>query len=140
MTELTDKMRTCAAAILAIRVGGNPWDTSQVAADAADLLIEAADALEPASDPLGEPMAVLEPFPPPRAETYKATWTTEAGGAPQAVWTAGDLPAVPTGKPSRRHPRVCPNCDSRATKRVVRVDHQVMLVCPACAHGWEYRP
>jgi len=138
MSDLTDRMRTCAATIVA---GEFEYEGKLRAMyDAADLLIEAAEALEPASDPLGEPMALLEPLPPPRAETYKATWVTEAGGAPQAVWTAGDLPAVPTGKPSHRHPRVCPNCDSRATKRVYRDGNKVMLACPACAHAWEYRP
>ena len=61
--ELVDRMRTCAAAIRTSQETGNPWNTSGIiAADAMNLLTEAANALD-APEPLGEPMALLEPKP-----------------------------------------------------------------------------
>ena len=89
-------------------------------------------------EPLGEPMAILEP-----AEAKPATRPPPPPPVPRAVWTtnAGDLPPVPTGsKPAYRPPRVCPACDSRANKRVFRQDNTVFLACPVCAHAWEYKP
>jgi hypothetical protein len=136
MTELTDKMRTCAAA-LAARPNDAPMPSEHLMDDAVDLLLEASNVIEGAPPPLGEPMAIIEPVQvkpadPPvmaRSSVPRATWTTNAG----------DLPPVPTSR-GYRHPRVCPECDSRATKRVFRHENKVMLACPVCAFAWEYRP
>jgi hypothetical protein len=135
MTDLTDKLRTCAAYILGRAKEGDPWAVEFVSYDTTDLLIEASNVLEGAPAPLGEPMAILAPVPPPPPD-FKIDRT------PKAVWTtnAGDLPPVPTGKPSRRPPRVCPQCDSRAVKKVYREGSKLMLACPVCSAGWEYQP
>ena len=131
MTDLTDRMRTCAAYIRKRKEAG---DHEMVASDAADLLIEAAEALESTSDPLGEPMALLEPIPPPPPPTVDRR--------PSGVWTTGldTLPPPVAAPPSYRHPRVCPQCDSRATKRVVRDGNRIILSCPVCGTAWEYKP
>ena len=136
MTDLTDRLRTCAAYILARATNEDPWAIEFVSYDTADLLIEASNVLEKAPEPLGEPMAIIPPVVP------KAGWTTtqDVRSVPKATWTtnAGDLPAVPTGKPSKRPARVCPQCDSRATKKVYREGSLLMLACPVCGAGWEY--
>ena len=145
MTDLTDRLRTCAAYVLGRAKAEDPWAVEFVAHDTADLLIEASNVLEKVPEPLGEPMAIIEPKPLPTGDERKAA--REAAiktltGVPKAVWTtnAGDLPPVPTGQPSKRPPRVCPECDSRANKRVFRQDNKVMLACPVCAFAWEYQP
>jgi len=135
VTDLTDRLRTCAAYILGRAKAEDPWAVEFVSHDTADLLIEASNVLEEApQQSLGEPMAILEPTsrPPP---------DLAPDPAPRAVWTtnAGDLPPVPTGPPSKRPPRVCPQCDSRATKKVYREGSRLMLACPVCGAGWEYK-
>jgi hypothetical protein len=154
MTDLTDKLRTCAAYILGRAKEGDPWALEFVSHDTADLLIEASNVLEMAPEPLGEPMAILAAMPttvtptsidPPDklVEQHKAaTGWAKPNPVPRAVWTtnAGDLPPVPTGKPSKRPPRVCPQCDSRAVKKVYREGSKLMLACPVCSAGWEYQP
>ena len=130
MTDLTDRMRTCAAHIAA---GAGQGDL--LLNDCADLLLEASNTLENVPEPLGEPMAILAPV--------EAKPATPSPSTPKAGWitNAGDLPPVPTGaKPAYRPPRVCPACDSRANKRVFRQDNTVFLACPVCAHAWEYKP
>ena len=140
MTDLTDKLRTCAAYILGRAKAEDPWAMEFVSHDTADLLIEASNVLEMLPQPLGEPMALLEPV--------KATGDLPAVSGhsqpptPKATWTtnAGDLPPVPTGQPSKRPVRVCPQCDSRATKKVYREGSKLMLACPVCGAGWAYQP
>jgi hypothetical protein len=116
MTELTDRMRTCAAHMLAGDTEG------RAGRDAIDLLIEASNILELRSPPLGEPMPIIPPV---------------------ASQTATSEPAVPAaprqGTPPPR-PRTCPKCDSRAAKRVRRQDKRIMLTCPVCSHDWPYVP
>ena len=133
MTDLTDRMRTCAAYIRKRKEAG---DHEMVASDAADLLIEAADALEPVSDPLGEPMALLEPLPPAPPPDFTIDRRQSI------AWITGldTLPPPVAASPSYRHPKVCPQCDSRATKRVVRDGNRVILSCPVCGTAWEYKP
>ena len=148
MTDLTDKLRTCAAYILGRAKEDDPWAVEFVSYDTADLLIEASNVLDMVSEPLGEPMEILEPIPPPSSNELKsgADWIKPLayppGSPPQGVWTtnAGDLPPVPTGPPSKRPPRVCPQCDSRAVKRVIREGSQLFLSCPVCAATWNYQP
>jgi hypothetical protein len=144
MSDLTDRMRTCAAYILSRK---GEWSDELLTEDAVALLLEASNALEKIPEPLGTPMEVI----PPAVKAVQDMWQAPRPEAslppidrtPRAVWTtnAADLPPVPTGgKPSYRPPRVCPACDSRANKRVFRDGHKVMLGCPVCAHAWEYRP
>jgi len=64
VSDLTDRMRTCAAHIAA---GAGQGDL--LLNDCADLLIEASNALEAIPQPLGEPMKILEPAPPALAAT-----------------------------------------------------------------------
>ena len=147
MTDLTDRMRTCAATIVA-----EEFDYEgklRAMYDAADLLIEASNALEAIPQPLGEPMEIIEAKPLPSRENDERKAAREPAieawaqphTVPRAVWTsAGDLPAPRPGKPSYRPPRVCPECDSRANKRVYRDGHKLMLACPVCSTTWEYRP
>jgi hypothetical protein len=142
VTDLTDRMRTCAAFILR----GEDHKYAQVYSDAADLLIEASNALEAIPEPLGEPMEIL-----PETKVVAKPSDLPVTGVPRkiasaadmmkGVWTtnAGDLPPVPTGPPSKRPVRVCPQCDSRATKKVYREGSRLMLACPVCGAGWEYK-
>jgi len=139
MTDLTDRMRTCAAYIRKRKEAG---DHEMVASDAADLLIEASNLIEQAqlgtvvvskedAEFLGlEPMEILKPIAPSTSVRPAGVWTTGLDTLP---------PPVP-GPPSYRHPRVCPQCDSRAHKRVFRENNKVFLACPVCAAAWEYRP
>ena len=126
--ELVDRMRTCAAAIRTSQETGNPWNTSGIiAADAMNLLTEAANALD-APEPLGEPMALLEPQPaPPPPETPQDVLRASLA----ASW-GGDLPTV------RAQP--CPSCGSVDARTVTRIARgRLKLTCPACGNNWEYR-
>ena len=135
MTDLTDRMRTCAAHILAEMGRTQHDEVPQVYTDAAKLLLEASNALDAVPAPLGELMEIIAPVSAPDNSMSRA------GTVPKAVWTAGDLPAVPDGAPPRpRNKHICPNCDSRATKRVHRYRHKVALSCPVCQHEWESQP
>jgi hypothetical protein len=83
------------------------------AADAAQLLLEAADLLD-VPEPLGEQMAVINPV--------------VAGiGAP--VW--GGIPLS-----IEAHP--CPACGSIDARTVRRIGSKFHLSCPTCANQWEY--
>ena len=149
MTDFTNRMRTCAAAILAQKDKGGlgePWVTEMVAADAVDLLIEASNMLEavpadavdlltearnmletiPAS--LGEPMEIIPPVAPRPSIEF---------GLGSATWLApGDT--LPKANPYRSA-NTCPNCDSRANKTARREGSVIMLTCPACGHQWQYQ-
>jgi hypothetical protein len=119
MTDLTDKMRTCAAYLCGeAKAGdGSLRDFGRAIIDAAALLNEAADLLEAYRfGDSGEPMEIIPPMKP--------------------IWaSAGDT--LPVANPSRT-PHTCPNCDSRATKTVLRSGNKLVLVCPVCAVQWEY--
>jgi hypothetical protein len=133
MTDLTDKMRTCAAYLLS-----DLNQSSPATRDAVDLLLEASNALEAIPPPLGEPMEII----PPVAVKPAVLPDMAQSSLPRATWTtnAADLPPVPSGPPSVRPNRVCPSCDSRAHKRVYREGSRIFLSCPVCATAWEYRP
>jgi hypothetical protein len=146
MTDLTDRMRTCAAHIVAHDAHEREDGAGLVLRDAADLLIEASNALEAcvatgeACVPLGEPMSILpmveqKPVVPLTSQqALDAAWTDMK---PQGTWIdpGGTLPQ-PRGK---FNPRACPQCDSRATKRVRREGNKLMLECPVCAAKWEWK-
>ena len=129
MSELTDKMRTCAAFILQREGDGHSWAAELVALDAAALLSEAANVLEAPPPPLGEPMEILEPAILGVARIDPATMKPMS----PAVWTDNQLP-----QSTPRRPSVCPKCDSHAGKTVVKVSRVVMLQCPVCDHTWKY--
>jgi hypothetical protein len=120
--ELVDRMRTCAAAIRASQETGNPWNTSGiVAADAMNLLEEAASALDAPEEPIGEPMGVIE-LPPKTSRPLS--------GVGQPVWGGSLLNA--TAAP-------CPACGDVSARTVHLLDgRKLQLTCPACAHQWEY--
>ena len=126
MTDLTNRMRTCAAHILGEKMYLESGDLPPVYQDAANLLIEAATEIELLAGPidLGEAIEIIEPpvvTPPPVvAQT-------------SAMWIGDDLKPIPNASPSRN---ACPKCDSRANKTVRRKGKQLWLVCPVCEHAW----
>lgn len=136
MSDLTDRMRTCAAFIASLEHG----TSDRLLVDAVDLLIEASNVLEAIPPPLGEPMAII---PPVEVKPSAPPEVPRTSVVPRAVWTTGldtlPPPVAGNGPPRPRAPRVCPNCDSRAAKRVQREGSKLMLVCPVCAHTWPYR-
>lgn len=137
MTELIDRMRTCAAFLLAaeydIEQPGDDEATTirrRAIRHAAELLSEASNILpageEAPSDGrlyadhsagLGEPWSII---PPPTINDQ----TTR-------LWLKGR---------EVRSSNACPRCDSRAGKKVNRVGRALMLTCPACSHEWQYQP
>jgi len=129
VSELTDRMRTCAAYILARKNEGEQWAVEIVALDAVDLLVEASNTLsvyEAVKNPQGDPIELPEPIPanpppPPPAQAGDATWL----GPHDTL-------------PSPRSPKACPQCDSRAHKKVFRQGRRLMLACPVCAKEWPY--
>ena len=134
MTDLTDRMRTCAA-FIASRPNDAPMPTEHLLDDAADLLIEASNTIEAIPPPLGEPMEIIEPKPPTSSSGHYLPDNHPA--SPVWIDPGG---ALPTAKPGARNPRTCPQCDSRANKRVFRDGAKLFLSCPVCAHAWEYQP
>ena len=127
MTDLTDRMRTCAAAILAGAPNKPFMEWQIVYNDAAALLNEAAAALEapPAPPPpLGEPMAIIE--------TVVGTTPAEI-----SLWLAPGDPLPGLKRSGTVSPRACPKCDSRATKTVRRIAGHMILECPACDAQWK---
>jgi hypothetical protein len=139
MTDLTDRMRTCAAYILKAatadeRDAGTEFALNMAARDAADLLIEASNVLEIAlrDAVLGDPMEIIPPVV-VQADASESFIPKSQHGA----WIApgGPLPGVKhSGTIS---PRACPKCDSRANKTVYRRNKHFVLECPACGHVWE---
>jgi hypothetical protein len=129
MTNLTDRMRTCAAYIM-----GTPREEENILLDdAAKLLVEGAheiDVLIGSVVPghsvpgMGDPMEIIEPpvvTPPPVvAQT-------------SAMWIGDDLRPIPNAP---KNLNACPKCDSRATKTVRKRGKSLWLVCPVCEHAW----
>ena len=130
MSDLTDRMRTCAAYILQRKDEGDPWAAEIVALDAVDLLVEASNQLSMhlPVEPQAQLMEILQPQasapsapPAPPAEAPDATWVGPHDTLPRP-----------------RSPRTCPQCDSRAHKKVFRQGRRLMLACPVCAKEWPY--
>lgn len=120
--ELVYRMRTCAAAL-----AGNGEPPLILLRDAADLLIEASNELtlmEPAEEPLGEPMDVIKA----RAAQHDPTL---GGQLPPSSASWGDV--------LQTKARPCPSCGSIDARTVKRNGRKLMLTCPACEHEWEYR-
>ena len=129
MSELTDRMRTCAAYILDRKNEGDPWAAEIVALDAVDLLVEASNQLSVhlPVEPEAQLMEILQPVassaPPPAEAPIQAS---------DATWV-GPHDTLPS-----RSPKACPQCDSRAHKKVFRQGRRLMLACPVCAKEWPY--
>ena len=129
MSELTDRMRTCAAYIIANRdAAGVPTaDVLRATADAADLLVEASNQLQAhlPVEPQAQLIEILEPIaaqpPVSPAQAGDATWL----GPHDTL-------------PGPRSPKACPQCDSRTHKKVFRQGRRLMLACPVCAKEWPY--
>lgn len=130
LTELTDRMRTCAATLMHNESG--PVDDIKLRAleHAADLLIEASNALTmQTAEDIGEPMKLLEPAPLkfPQAVPDDPFW----------IAPLGELPGLKhSGTVSSR---ACPQCHSRASKAVYRDGKRLMLACPSCGNAWPFR-
>ena len=117
--DLVYRMRTCAAAILA----GHGGDLLRQ--DTAALLAEASNLLDQPED-LGMPMKVIEAVAPHREV------------APQgAHWGSGDLPTK-TFDFGAVNPKPCPSCGAIDVRKVKIERNCLMLICPRCAHRWEY--
>lgn len=110
--DLVYRLRTCAAAILAVDPSTG-W-VALVTEDAANLLIEAANALD-VPEPLGDPMPPIEAAKPEQSQ-------------PLAQW-GGQLSATARG---------CPACGSVDARTVRRQGRRLMLTCPQCSTTWEY--
>jgi len=125
MTDLTDRMRTCAAAIAVEQASTRHDEVPLLYTDAAALLLAAATEIELLTGPidLGEPMEVIEPPPP--------NFTIDH--TPSAMWIGDDLKPIPNAPPSKN---ACPKCDSRAQKTVRKKGKSLWLVCPVCDHAW----
>ena len=125
MSELTDRMRTCATRI---RTVCGPDDI--VYNDAAELLFLAANEIELLSGPidLGEPMEILPPVTEPPTVTVPTALTLTG------AWVDSNS-ALPVANPYRSS-NTCPKCDSRSAKTVHREGKRFVLECPACGHKW----
>jgi len=129
LRELTDRMRTCAAYILARKERGDPWAVEIVALDAVDLLVEASNQLQAhlPVEPQAQLMEILQPVDPQPAPPVAPA------DAPSATWV-GPHDTLP----QPRSPKACPQCDSRTHKKVFRQGRRLMLACPVCAKEWPY--
>jgi hypothetical protein len=146
MSDLTDRMRTCAATL--VRNEGGPFDDIRLRAleHAADLLIEASNALsmqmaEDIGKPtdqttanqalisrlevLGKPMEILQPVAP--AEPPSDLWIAPGGQLP-GLAHSGTISA-----------RACPQCGSVTPKKVRRAAKRMMIECPACTTEWPFQ-
>ena len=124
MTDLTDRMRTCAAYLSVLDPSDWSDEVKDVMRDAAKLLVEAAHEIDILTGPidLGEPMEVI----PPVVAQTSPMWVAPGGQIP-LEWAR------------HRSKTACPKCDSRTQKKVYRtIDRTAMLVCPVCAHEWQY--
>ena len=133
MTALTDRMRTCAAHIMATSL---PEFPDKMVDDAAKLLVEAAHEIDILTGPIdrGDPMEIIEPAVLGVAKLDPETMKPIS----PAVWVSGG-DTLPVANPYRGR-QTCPKCDSRTQKKVYRtIDRTVMLVCPVCAHEWQYQ-
>lgn len=138
MSDLTDRMRTCAAAMLTENF--DAWreyeneQQARILRDAAALLLEAATLLDCVADrgeiiPIvnqPEPMEIIEP--PPAG--------FDIDRKPTGTWVDSNS-ALPIANPYRSK-RTCPNCDSRAQKIVRHYKNRLTLECPVCGQQWDY--
>jgi hypothetical protein len=141
VTDLTDRMRTCAAFLLgnASNIG---WTYDGAVKHSIDLLIEASNVIDAIPQPLGEPMEIIPPIeivPSVKKILDKARAKEAAKQAGTWIDPGGALPTTGLLPPHKRSPRVCPQCDSHVNKRVYREGNMLMLACPVCAATWEWK-
>ena len=120
-SDLVYRMRTCAAALVASS------EVSLVHRDAAELLAEASNLLDEPDD-LGEPMEMLPSSPHVEPPVQGALW---GDGTTQLPTRTYDFGAV--------NPKPCPACGDIDIRKVRIQKGKLMLVCPRCAHCWEYK-
>ena len=136
MTDLTDRMRTCAAYLSVLDPSDWSDEVKDVMRDAAKLLVEAAHEIDILTGPIdrGDPMEIIEPAVLGVAKLDPETMKPIS----PAVWVSGG-DTLPVANPYRGR-QTCPKCDSRTQKKVYRtIDRTVMLVCPVCAHERQYQ-
>jgi hypothetical protein len=135
--DLTHRMRTCAATIVA----ADGEAKMRACEDAAALLVEAAAHLSAgiAADiegSPGEPMQLLEPM--PRTGPDAAWPAPEQASADDVAdfWIApgASLPGLKHSGTVSLRP--CPHCHSSTAKKVFRVDGRMMVECPLCCTRW----
>ena len=91
------------------------------------MLVEASNLMEEPED-LGEPMEVLEPV---------GVASSPADVPQGAYWSGGD-PPIKTFDFGAVNPRPCPSCGAIDVRKVKIEHNKLMLICPRCAHHWEY--
>lgn len=121
MTELTDRMRTCAAHIEAHADLDSPYGRS--IGDAVGLLREAAFELDRYAEVENQVFAPIE-----------QTGVPAPIEPPIAHWIGDDLQPIPN-QPIGKN--ACPNCDSRTTKIVRAAGRKIELECPVCSFRWQ---
>ena len=135
-SDLVYRMRTCAAALVASS------EVSLVHRDAAELLAEASNLLDEPDD-LGEPMEMVPQMPSqgtPQQLAQASPPQDNQQAAQGALW--GD---ATTPLPTRTYdfgavnPKPCPACGDIDIRKVRIQKGKLMLVCPRCAHCWEYK-
>ena len=127
MTELTDRMRTCAAHIEAKAQDDVPMPP-EVSRDAVNLLREAAFQLERYEEVEEQVLSAEATI------TIEQTGVPVPTALPTAYWVGDDLKPIPNAPISKN---ACPNCDSRTTKMVHVVDRTFELECPVCSFRWQ---
>ena len=135
MTDLTDRMRTCAEYLRTHTDTSTPY--MLVVHDAVELLEAAATELE-------NPPVVLQPWVPIEAPTPSdaarvapektVPHRPAASDLSGAAWIDPGVPDLPTQPLSRN---ACPKCDSRATKTVHATKNGFRLECRVCGHTWK---
>ena len=133
MTELTDRMRTCAAYLGSKAIDDLP---NEVIEEAAKLLIEAADELglyDMQNPPTDLPMEIIPPSEAARvAPEETVPHRPAASGPPGAMWYGEEI--LPVAR-ALRGP--CPACDSRTHKTVRAIGGKLELECPVCGTRWQ---
>lgn len=122
MTELTDRMRTCAEFLRTCDLLGDLEVRHDMAEHAA--VLGAIELLREGADELEKPAVVAQPWVP-----IESTPTMTL----HAHWVGDDLKPIPNQPVSKN---ACPNCDSRAAKTVHLVNKRMELECPVCGHRW----
>ena len=128
MSELTDRMRTCAAYILDRKNEGDPWAAEIVALDAVDLLVEASNMLtvhEAVQNPQGEPMELLEPV--------AAAPSAAPAQASDATWVGPH-----DSLPAPRSPKACPQC-GKLFDALIRKSGHAQVYCHSNCKAAAYR-
>ena len=133
MSDLTDRMRTCAAAIMTEDFAQNRiFDNDaqdRIVRDAAELLVEASNLIEPIVE---RAIAATE-----AQKLHPAMSQDERTRMVGELWEM-----IPPKPPAKREPgpRDCPACGNQEPKRADVADRRIRLTCPQCTHQWQWRP